>query len=261
MRELAHPWFPRRYAAERAQLRLFCFPYAGGTSQIYRGWDQHLPPTVEVIPVELPGRASRLREPAFVRLLDLVHALTPAMAPIVDLPFALFGHSMGAIIAFELARDLRRVLGREPEVLCVSGRRAPQVPSDKPPTYDLPKDGFISEVKRIGGTPREVLEQAELMELVSPLLRADFQLIETYEYTAGAPLVCPITTYGGLADNEETGELLSMWRSQTTSGFALHMLPGDHFFLRTSQTRLLGLLSRQLKDVLARGRMSKTSGG
>lgn len=257
MREPPNPWFPKRNAGERAQLKLFCFPYAGGTSQIYRSWDQYLPPTVEVIAVELPGRGSRLREPAFVSLPDLVQALTTAMIPMLNGPFAFFGHSMGAIIAFELARSMRRLFDREPEVLCASGRRAPQVPSDKPHTYDLPKDEFIAELKRIDGTPREVLEHAELMELVLPLLRADFQLIETYEYDEGPPLSCPITAYGGESDEEECGELMSMWQSQTTSDFALHLLPGDHFFLRSSQPRLLGLLSRQLKEFLARGRMSK----
>lgn len=252
MRDSSHPWFQRRYAGERAELRLFCFPYAGGTAQIYRDWDQYLPPTVEVLPAHLPGRGSRLREPSFVSLPDLVKSLTSSITPLLDRPFAFFGHSMGAIIAFELARSVRRCLGCEPELLCVSGRRAPQVPDDKPPSYALPHDEFIAELQRMDGTPSEVLEHTELMELVVPMLRADFQLIQTYEYDAGAPLACPIAAYGGLEDVEETLELLSMWRSQTTSGFALQMLPGDHFFLRSSRTRLLEMLSGQLREALAR---------
>ena len=261
MREPTNPWFPKRNSGEAAQLKLFCFPYAGGTSQIYRGWEEYLPPAVELIPVELPGRLQRLREPAFVSMPDLVESLTKIMTPLVDKPFAFFGHSMGAIIAFELAKKMRSLFNRQPELLCVSGRRAPQIPSNKPTTYNLPKDEFIAELRRIDGTPREVLDHAELMELVFPLLRADFQLIETYEYNEGAPLSCPIVAYAGQSDEEANGELMSVWQSQTTSDFALHVLPGDHFFLRTSRSRLLGLLSRQLRECVTRNRLGKMSGG
>jgi len=190
---------------------------------------------------------------------DLVKALTTAITPLMDRPFAFFGHSMGAVIAFELARSVRQRFACEPEVLCVSGRQAPQVPNDKSPSYNLPNDEFIAELQRIDGTPREVLEHAELMELVVPMLRADFQLVQTYQYEAGAPLACPIAAYGGLEDNEVPRELLSMWRGQTTSGFALHMLPGGHFFLRSSQTLLLKMLARQLQETLAGSRISKKS--
>jgi medium-chain acyl-[acyl-carrier-protein] hydrolase len=183
------------------------------------------------------------------------------MSSIVEEPFAFFGHSLGAIVAFELARNIRRVFNREPEVLCVSGRRAPQIPSNKPARYDLPKDEFIEELRRIDGTPSEVLEHEELMELVLPLLRADFQLIETYEYREDAPLGCPIVAYAGRSDDEASEELMSGWRSQTTSDFALHVVPGDHFFLRASQTRLLALLSQRFREYLALGRMNKTRAG
>jgi medium-chain acyl-[acyl-carrier-protein] hydrolase len=256
MLDPSYPWFRSPYLGERAQLRLFCFPCAGGTAHIYRDWQQYLPPTIEVLPAQLPGRGPRLREPSFVSLPDLVTALTTAITPLLDRPFAFFGHSMGAAIAFELARRVRKGLACEPEVLCVSGRRAPQVPSDKPPSYNLPNDEFIAELQRMDGTPREVLEHTELMELFAPVLRADFQLIQTYHYEAGAPLACPINAYGGLEDNEVPRELLSMWRSQTTSRFALYMLPGDHFFLRSSQTLLLEMLAQQLQEALAGGRIN-----
>jgi len=120
----------------------------------------------------------------------------------------------------------------------------------------LPNDEFIAELQRMDGTPREVLEHTELMELVVPLLRADFQLIQTYQYEIGDPLTCPIVAYGGLDDKEVPRELLSMWRGQTTSRFALYMLPGDHFFLRSSQTLLLEMVARQLQEALALGRIS-----
>jgi medium-chain acyl-[acyl-carrier-protein] hydrolase len=192
-----------------------------------------------------------LSEPPFVSLPPLVGAVAEAMPPLLDGPFAFFGHSMGAIIAFELARYLRRAYGREPHALFASGRRAPHVPDTDPDTYDLPHDEFIEELRRIDGTPTEVLEHAELMELMIPLLRADFQLVQTYEYIEGDPLQCPIFAYGGLQDGEETRELMSRWKEQTISRFKLHMLPGDHFFLRSSQTLLLEMLARDLYEVVA----------
>jgi surfactin synthase thioesterase subunit len=229
MLDPSYPWFRSPYLGERAQLRLFCFPYAGGTAHIYRDWQQYLPPTIEVLPAQLPGRGPRLQEPSFVSLPDLVTALRTAITPLLDRPFAFFGHSMGAVIAFELARSVRRGLACEPEVLCVSGWRAPQVPSDKPPSYNLPNDEFIAELQQMAGTPREVLQHTELMELVTPVLRADFQLIQTYHFEAGPPLACPIGAYGGLDDNEAPRELLSMWRSQTTSRFGCYIARGSLF--------------------------------
>jgi medium-chain acyl-[acyl-carrier-protein] hydrolase len=157
---------------------------------------------------------------------------------------------MGAVIAFELARRLRRDRGLQPRLLIVSGRRAPQIPDDTAVKYDLPKDELVEELRSIGGTPREVLEHAELMELMLPLIRADFQLIGTYEYNADEPLDCPIRAYAGSQDCEETRELVAQWREQTSSTFALNMVPGDHFFLRSSQYQLLESIHRELGDVI-----------
>jgi surfactin synthase thioesterase subunit len=242
-------WFQNTRAHRHVELKLFCFPYAGGTALVYRDWAGYLPLNVQVIPVELPGRGARLNEPPFVSLPVLIDALTEAILPLLDAPFAFFGHSMGAVIAFELARRLRRQHDREPQVLFASGRRAPQIADSDPVTYNLPRSEFISELHRLDGTPKEVLEHAELMELIIPLLRADFQLIQTYEYLSDVPLRSPITVYGGLQDDEETRDLLLPWREQTSSGFRLHMLPGDHFFLRSSQNLLLELLVQDLHEV------------
>jgi medium-chain acyl-[acyl-carrier-protein] hydrolase len=245
-------WFQTGHPRGRVELKLFCLPYAGGTASVYRNWANHLPATIQVIPVELPGRGGRLSEPPFVSFTPLVSAVAEAMLPLLDAPFALFGHSMGAIISFELARYLRRTYGREPHALCAAGRRAPHVPDTDPVTYNLPHDEFIEELRRINGTPSEVLEHAELMELMIPLLRADFQLVQTYAYIEGDPLRCPIFAYGGLQDDEETRELMSRWEEQTESRFKLHMLPGDHFFLRSSQSLLLELLARDLYEIVVK---------
>ena len=255
MTRTASAWFQGSHTRGPIDLKLFCFPYAGGTASIYRNWADLLPPTVQVIPVELPGRGARLREPPFVSATALIDVLGEAIRPWLDTPFSFFGHSMGAVIAFELSRWLRRKYNLEPRTLFASGRRAPQTPDNEPATYDLPHDEFIEELSKLDGTPREVLEHAELMEIMVPLLRADFQLVQTYEYVAEAPLQCPIIAYSGLQDRYVTRDLLLPWKEQTISEFRLHMLPGDHFFLRSSQTPLLGLLARELHEDIARLRV------
>jgi|SRR5215813_10578498 len=252
-----NPWFLSS-AAKTVDLQLFCLPYAGGTAMIYRDWVNHLPPTVQLIRVELPGRGARLKEAPFDNLPSLVEALTEALLPVLQAPFVFFGHSMGAMIAFETARRLQRDHGRIPQLLMVSGRRALHIPDPDRLTYNLPTDKFIAELHEIGGSPKEALEHPGLMEVMLPLLRADFQLVETYQYTPGSPLECPITAFGGLQDKEENRDLLLPWKVQTNSNFRLRMLPGDHFFLRSSQSLLLRLVTQELIETIMRG--SKKNG-
>jgi len=239
-------WFLQPPRRSEAKLRLFCFPYAGGAAALYRGWANPIPSTVEVVPVELPGRGKRLTEPPLRSLPALIEELTPILLPLLDLKFALFGHSMGAMIAFELARELRRRNAPQPEHLFVAGRPAPQIPDEYPATYNLPDDEFKAAMQRLNGTPAEVLEHSELMDLMLPLLRADFELVQTYQYLDDAPLSCPITAYGGLQDEDVTREQLLAWQEQTRARFSLHMLPGDHFFLRSANRLLLELLAKDL---------------
>jgi medium-chain acyl-[acyl-carrier-protein] hydrolase len=245
-------WFQNDTAHDQADFKMFCFPYAGGTAFVFKKWGDILPSTVQVIPVELPGRAARLQEPAFISLPALIEELTGLIWPLLNKPFFFYGHSMGAVIAFELARALRRKYGCEPEALFVGGRRAPHVANNEPVTYHLPKGEFIEELIRLDGTPKEVIAHDELMEMMIPLLRADFQLVQTYEYIPDAPLRRPITAFGGLHDYHVPRDLLLPWKEQTESRFSLHMLPGDHFFLRSSQSQLLKLIARELLDITAR---------
>jgi medium-chain acyl-[acyl-carrier-protein] hydrolase len=242
----ANPWVSFFRPNPRARLRLFCFPYAGASSLIYRQWPEELPADVELCAVQLPGRGGRLREPAFRHMPTLVEVLAEALLPLFDRPFAFFGHSMGASIGFELARRLRRVRAPEPVHLFVSGRRAAQIPMTDPPSYQLPEPVFIEELRRLNGTPQEVLEHPEMMQLLLPVLRADFELIQTYTYEPGPPLACPISAFGGLQDFDASRDLLAPWREQTTGAFSLQLLPGDHFFLHTSRHHLLQLISREL---------------
>ena len=228
-----------------ASLRLLCFPYAGGSAQIYREWQKGFPSNVEVCAIQLPGRGHRLSEAAFTNVHELVSVAVEDLSPIIDRPFALFGHSMGAVIAFEFAHLLRQKRGIEPEHLLVSSRRAPHLPSDRI-TYNLPEGEFLAEVSQLNGTPREVLEHPELMELLLPLLRADFELIQTYRYKQRPPLSCPITVIGASDDDEVTDDKLAAWREYTTGEFSLQIVPGDHFFINTSRPQLLEFLAKTL---------------
>jgi len=242
----SHSWITCPFPNPQASLRLFCFPYAGGGALSFRGWGTQLPPGVEVRPIELPGRGMRLKEAPFTRLVPLVEAVVEALLPYLDKPFAFFGHSMGALISFEVARRLRRDQALNPVHLFVSGRRAPQWPDPDPPIHALPEAEFLGELRRLNGTPEAVLANRELMQLLLPVLRADFAVLETYCYEPASPLECPIAAFGGLQDPEVACEMLEAWRQQTRSDFSLQMLPGDHFFLHTSQSLLWQALNHTL---------------
>ena len=229
----------------QAKLRLFCFHYAGGGALSFRTWPDNLPPYIEVCPIELPGRGVRLMEPPFTRLEPLVQRLAQALLPSFNKPFAFFGHSMGSLVSFELAR-LLRTLNFSPIHLFVSGHRAPQTPDPDPPIHNLPESAFLKELRRYNGTPKEVLNNTELMQLLLLSLRADFAVIETYVYTPKPPLDCPINAFGGSHDWKVSRNDLEGWREQTSADFSLQMFRGDHFFLHSAQSLLLQILSREL---------------
>lgn len=245
------PWLVNFKPHAQAKLRLFCFPYAGGTATIFRTWQESLPATIEVCPVHLPGRGKRLRETPFTDYQSFVQAIAEGLQPYLDKPFALFGHSLGAMLSFELARLLRRLHLPQPRHLFVSGRRAPQVVNSEPPAHVLPDEQFVATLRKLNGTPAEALEHPELMQLMLPLLRADFAVCDTYTYVPEEPLAIPITAYGGLFDTGISREQVEGWRQHTTASFSLRMLPGDHFFINTSQTTLLRLLLEDLTPLLS----------
>jgi len=192
----------------------------------------------------------RASEPPFTRLAPLIESLTQALRPFLDKPFALFGHSMGGLIGFEFTRALRRRFGLDALGLFISGRQAPPIPDRTPARYDLPEPEFTEEIRRLNGTPPEILAHPELMRLLVPLLRAEFELCQTYVYEPGQPLDCPISVFGGVKDDDVSYEELEGWRSQTTGAFSLRMVPGDHFFIQTSQAQLLAMISEDLKQQL-----------
>ncbi len=241
-------WVTRLRPKSRARMRLFCFPYAGGGASIFRTWSAALPEDIEVCPIQLPGREERLPEQPFTCLATLAPVLAKAVRPYLDLPCVFFGHSMGALVSFELVRYLRRQDAFEPVRLFVSGYRAPQIPDPAPPIHRLPKAAFVERLRRFNGTPKEVLHNAELMQLMLPLLRADFAVCETYAYSNEKPLTCPISTFGGRQDKEVSQAHLTAWRDQTLSSFKLRMLPGNHFFLQSAREALLQAVSEDLSQ-------------
>jgi medium-chain acyl-[acyl-carrier-protein] hydrolase len=201
---------------------------------------------VEVVPIQLPGRENRFDEPAIDSVDLLVGRLLDGLLSYLDRPFALFGHSMGALIAFELARHLR-TKGLAPVHLFASGCKAPHLPRDRSThRHHLPDREFIAAVGDMNGVPREVLENTDLMELILPALRSDFTLVETYKYRVQPPLRCPISTFGGLRDSEVTQGEIEAWSRHTVGPFRVHMLPGDHFFVNTSRPSLLRLVAEEL---------------
>ena len=212
----------------------------------YRSWAQDLGEGVDVRAVRLPGRESRLQEPAFDRVEPLVDALIEAIGERLKRPYALFGHSMGALVAFELARELRRRAGPAPAHLFLSGRSSPRFPDPPQAVHLLPDADFIDYLRTLKGTPEVILADPGMREVFFPTLRADFAVCAQYRYRVEPPLDLPITVFGGSRDFERGPELLEEWKRETSAPFGLHILPGDHFFVRTAKPQLLSLLRREL---------------
>ncbi|MFZ0635135.1 MAG: alpha/beta fold hydrolase [Candidatus Acidiferrales bacterium] len=232
-----------------ARRRLFCLPNAGGGTAVFSGWSKLLGPEVEVCCLLLPGRENRFRERSFEHMPELVPAIAEGMRDYLDKPFSFFGHSLGGIICFELVRYFRSHCRWTPDHLFVSSARAPQLPNPFSRILSLPEPEFIEEVgRRYGAIPEEVLADEELRRLTLPMLRADFSVFETYEYSDGPPLECAIFAFGGQQDSMVSRESLEAWREQTSGAFTARLLPGGHFYLRDEKLRLLGQVRELLKS-------------
>lgn len=226
--------------------RLVVLPYAGGGASIYRGWQAMLP-DVDVVPVQLPGREERFEEPAIPSVEPIVGAVADALNPVLDRPYAIFGHSMGARIAFELTRELRRRGRRAPSVLFVSACKAPHIPRvPTPPVATMPDRLFIRMLERMNGTPSEILDDPGFMQALLPTLRADFALVDSYEYADEPALQVPIRAFGGTHDSDVRENDLMAWQVQTTSGFALRMLSGGHFIVRARAREITAVIGAEL---------------
>ena len=231
--------------------RLFCFPHAGVGASVFRQWPAGLPVELEICAVQLPGRANRLREPAVASIPALVDALVHAMTPHLDIPFAFFGHSMGAVLAFEVAQQLASRGPQHPSHLIVSGRRPPHVPDLASPLHGLPDREFVSEInRRYGGIPPEILENQDVLTLLLPCLRADITALETHRPTRGSPLPCPISAFGGADDPLTPRAHLESWGGETTGWFEVCVFAGGHFYLEPQRAAVLARLSALLTPVL-----------
>jgi surfactin synthase thioesterase subunit len=242
----ATPWLLRKQGNAPRRMRLFCFSYAGGSAQAYATWQDGLDPAIEVCAVQLPGRATRFREKPCTFLPALIEELGTVIEQHGELPFAFFGHSLGGLVAFELARHCRAAGLPGPQHLFASGSAAPQFRDPPKDRHKLPDDAFVAMLRGYNGTPPELLQNEELMTLMLPMLRADFGLVEEYRYRPAPPLGVPITVLAGTHDPHVVGPQVDGWMQETTGAFRVVWFDGDHFFLHAQRAQVLALLDGTL---------------
>ncbi len=240
-------WFINMSPAFKSGLRVFCIPNAGGGPALFRTWSQDLPAAIGVFPILLPGQGSRLRDRVPTQVSELASNLTTAIEPYLDEPFALFGFSMGALIAFELARNLRQSGLPQPLHLFVAARRAPQTSDLSLPLHQTPDSEFIQTIQaRYGAIPSAVMQDTEMMSIFTPILRANYTMLETYQYEQQLPFDFPVSAFGGTRD-PTTGEgQLKAWEELTSNGFTYHMYEGEHFFIHQHQSKVLEVVANRL---------------
>lgn len=249
-------WAVQVRRRERPRARLLCVPYAGAGTAAFRAWPDRLPDWLDLWAVRLPGRETRIAEPPVDDVHAIVAGVIPAVSGLDPLPYALYGHSMGALVAFELARELRRRGGPQPVHMFLSGRRAPQRPDDLPGICHLPKPEFLARVRDLNGIPERLFDEPGLIDVIEPALRADFAVCERYRHTTGEPLGFGLSVFGGDRDPTTDLDQLHAWRSQTAGPFVVRTYPGDHFFIHTCRDKVLVALAADLDRALSAARRS-----
>ncbi|MEU7861008.1 alpha/beta fold hydrolase [Nonomuraea sp. NPDC049141] len=239
-------WDVRWAPVDEPRLRLFCAPHAGGGAAVYRTWARLLAPEIEVVAIRLPGREIRFQETPYTRVDQLVPELVRGIAPLLDRPYAWFGHSMGALIAFEACRWIRHLGLSEPSGLVVSGRSAPDLPMRERPVHGVPTPELAKWLRETGGTPQELLDDPDLFAALLPMLRADLAVAETYRYRPEPPLSCPLSVFGGSDDHYADEDELRRWGRHTTAECRVRIYRGGHFFIHDSQEQILPVISADL---------------
>lgn len=244
------PWLINA-SVSQARMRLFCFPYAGGSAFNFMPWRAVLDPSIEISAVQLPGRGARIADAPIASMSTLLKMLAPVITQHSELRFAFFGHSVGALIAFELARYLQLHGVRGPERLFVSGCQAPQYRSPTRNLHELPDAAFLDELKNYNGTPAEVLENRELMELILPSIRADFALAESYAYRSGPLLHAPLSVFAGKDDDNKASGQVDGWKRETVGDCRISWFDGGHFFVNTARDPVIVQINAELADIQA----------
>jgi len=223
-------WFPYWRPKPEARVRLFCFPFAGGSASAFQRWAQAGLRDVDILAVQYPGRETRIREPLCRRAPELVQALGPVLRPLLDRPFAFFGYSLGTYVSLELAHWLQHEGAPAPLGLMLAAGSSPHQKQSRK-RYTLGDGELLEELGKYGGTPPQVLENRELMELLLPVLRADFEMAEEYQRAVEPRLSLPFSVWGGQEDASPAPEALEGWRDYTTGPCTLQLFPGGHFFM------------------------------
>ncbi|MEW9516089.1 thioesterase II family protein [Streptomyces tubercidicus] len=249
-------WLRCRRPAHRPSARLVCLPHAGGTAGPYAAWGAGFPDDVELSAVQYPGREDRLSEPPADDLGTLVAGVCAALLPLTDRPLVLFGHSFGAVVAYEAARRMT-AWGTPPDHLVVSGRRAPSLPA-RGDMHTRPDDELVAELVRLGGTRGELLADPAVRAVYLPAVRVDFKLAETYHRPASPPLACPVTAVMGETDTEVDEAQARAWAACTTGDFALRTFPGGHFYFTPRREPVLRLLTDVTRTAAAAGARCRT---
>ena len=233
-------------------VRLFCFPYAGAGASRFSGWADSLPSWIQIAAIQLPGREDRWSEPSVASMAPIVEALSREIPRFLDLPIAIFGHSLGGLLGFEFGRLLERQFRLSPLQLVVSAVEAPSArPSRHPILHRMPDQDFLNEIIKLDGVPREVQANDELLALMLPVLRADVTMYETYRLSFQPPLSCPILVIGAEGDTRVSPASLSEWRRHTRNRCELYRFPGNHFYLHPHRDSLLGLIASRLGMTLS----------
>lgn len=242
------PWVTCPNPAPSAVKRLFCLPYAGGGASVYRSWGKSLGSSIEVCPIQLPGREARLFEPSFDDITPLIEATLKHLTPYLDKPYAFYGHSMGALLAFELTRAIERKPNLlRPERIFLGAHRAAHLPRHRKPMHELSHQEFLAVLRDYGGFVDEIINNDEMMELLLPAIRADFKLCDTYRFEDRGQVSCPIHLLAGALDNKTTVESIQAWQQHSAATVDLEIIDGGHFFLNTHTPIVLGHISKKLK--------------